>query len=102
MARHGTSCPGVGVLPSPETPADLVYEPENLVVMLSFWRKLYEFVILDTPDRTETGIVTGQVVRRVTPGNDQCAAGSACHQNTLAHLEHRGVKRSQRKLVVNR
>ena len=53
MALHGTSCPGVGVLPSPETPADLVYEPENLVVMFGFWRELYEFVILDTPDRTE-------------------------------------------------
>ena len=94
---------GVDVLLSPETPVDLVYEPEDLAAMMSYWRQLYEFVILDTPGpHSEWGLSLAKLADELLLVTTNELPAVHATQNTLACLDHHGISRSKIKLVVNR
>src|SRR6476660_3239895 len=94
---------GVDVLLSPETPVDLVYEPEDLAAMLSYWRQLYEFVILDTPGpNSEWGLSLAKLADELLLVTTNELPAVHATQNTLARLDHFGVTRSKIKLIINR
>lgn len=98
-----TCCRGVDVLLSPETPADLVYEPEDITAMVSYWRRLYEFVILDIPGpHGEWGLSLAKFCDELLLVTTNELPAVHATQNTLACLEYGGVNRSKIKLVVNR
>jgi pilus assembly protein CpaE len=98
-----TSSKGVDVLLSPETPGDLVYEAEDLVTMVRYWRQIYEFVILDIPGPHDPlGLsLAGLCDELLLVTTNELPAVHAT-QNCLACLEHYGVNKSKIKLVVNR
>jgi pilus assembly protein CpaE len=98
-----TSCRGVDVLLSPDVPADLVYEPEDITAMVSYWRGLYEFVILDIPGpHGEWGASLAKLCDELLLVTTNELPAVHATQNTLACLEYGGVSRSKIKLVVNR
>ena len=94
---------GVDVLLSPETPVDLVYEPEDLAAMMSYWRELYEYVILDAPGpHGEWGLSLAKFSDELLLVTTNELPAVHATQNTLARLDHHGISRSKMKLVVNR
>ncbi len=98
-----TPCRGVDVLLSPDMPADLVYEAEDITAMISFWRGLYEFVILDIPGpHGEWGPLLAKLCDELLLVTTNEIPAVHATQNTLACLEYSGVSRSKIKLVVNR
>ena len=98
-----TSCRGVDVLLSPEIPADLVYEPEDIAAMVNYWRRMYEFVILDIPGpHGEWGLSLARLCDELLLVTTNELPAVHATQNTLACLEYGGVSRSKIKLVVNR
>jgi pilus assembly protein CpaE len=98
-----TSCRGVDVLLSPETPVDLVYEPEDIAAMVGYWRHLYETVILDIPGaHNEWGLSLARLCDELLLVTTNELPAVHATQNTLACLECGGVDRDKIKLVVNR
>ncbi len=98
-----TTCRGVDVLLSPEMPVDLVYEPEDIRAMVNYWRRLYEFVILDIPGpHSEWGLSLALLCDELLLVTTNEIPAVHATQNTLACLEYGGVPRSRIKLVVNR
>jgi len=98
-----TSCRGVDVLLSPDVPADLVYEPEDITALANYWRGLYEFVILDIPGpHGEWGTSLAKLCDELLLITTNELPAIHATQNTLACLEQGGVNRSKIKLVVNR
>ena len=94
---------GVDVLLSPETPADLVYEPQDLVAMTNYWRQLYEFVILDIPGpHSDWGLSLAKVADELLLVTTNELPAVHATQNALARLDHHAISRSKIKLVVNR
>lgn len=98
-----TTCRGVDVLLSPEMPVDLVYEPEDVTAMVNYWRRLYQFVILDIPGpHGEWGLSLAKLCDELLLVTTNELPAVHATQNTLACLEYGGVRRSKIKLVVNR
>lgn len=98
-----TSSKGVDVLLSPETPGDLVYEAEDLIAMVSYWRQIYQFVILDIPGpHDQWGLSLARLCDELLLVTTNELPAVHATQNSLACLEHNGVSRSKIKLVVNR
>jgi pilus assembly protein CpaE len=98
-----TTCHGVDVLLSPETPADLVYDHEDVAAMVRFWRQIYEFVILDIPGpHGEWGLSLAKLCDELILVTTNELPAVHATQNTLAYLDHRGISRAKIKLVVNR
>jgi len=98
-----TTCRNVDVLLSPETPADLVYESEDISAMVNYWRRFYEFVILDIPGpHSEWGMSLAKLCDELLLVTTNELPSVHATQNTLATLEYGGVNRSNIKLVVNR
>ena len=94
---------GVDVLLSPETPTDLVYEPEDLTAMVNYWRQLYEFVILDTPGPFgEWGLSLAKLCDELLLVTTNELPAVHATQNALACLDPHGISRSKMKLVINR
>ena len=94
---------GVDVLLSPDMPVDLVYEPEDLAAMMSYWRQLYEFVILDAPGpHSEWGLSLAKLADELLLVTTNELPAVHATQNTLARLDHYGVSRSKIKLIINR
>ena len=94
---------GVDVLLSPDMPVDLVYEPEDLAAMMSYWRQLYEFVILDAPGpHSEWGLSLAKLADELLLVTTNELPAVHATQNTLARLDHFGVTRSKIKLIINR
>ena len=98
-----TTSRGVDVLLSPDTPADLVYEPEDITAMVTYWRHHYEFVILDIPGpQNEWGLMLAKLCDELLLVTTNEVPAVHATQNTLACLEYGGLSRSKIKLVVNR
>jgi pilus assembly protein CpaE len=98
-----TTSHGVDVLLSPETPADLVYDHEDVAAMVRFWRQIYEFVILDIPGpHDEWGLSLAKLCDELILVTTNELPAVHATQNTLAYLDHRGISRAKIKLVVNR
>jgi len=98
-----TPCGSVDVLLSPEIPADLVYEPADLPAMVGFWRKLYEYSILDIPGPySEWGLSLAKLCDELLLVTTNELPAVHATQNTLARLEDQGVQKSKIKLIVNR
>jgi len=98
-----TPCHGVDVLLSPESPVDLVYEPEDLAGMVNYWRQLYEFVILDIPGPyREWGLALAKLSDELLLVTTNELPAVHATQNCLARLKHHGISQSKIKLVVNR
>lgn len=94
---------GVDVLLSPETPADLVYEPQDVTAMITYWRQLYEFTILDIPGpHDEWGLSLAKSCDELLLVTTNELPAVHATQITLARLEFYGVSRSKIKLIVNR
>ena len=94
---------GVDVLLSPETPADLVYEPQDVTAMITYWRQLYEFTILDIPGpHDEWGLSLAKLCDELLLVTTNELTAVHATQITLARLEFYGVIRSKIKLIVNR
>ncbi len=97
------SCRGVDVLLSPETAVDMVYEPEDITAMVSYWRHFYEFAILDIPGpHSEWGLSLARLCDELLLVTTNEIPAVHATQNTLACLESCGVDRNKIKLVVNR
>jgi Flp pilus assembly CpaE family ATPase len=85
-----TTCRGVDVLLSPETPTDLVYEHEDVAAMVRFWRQFYEFVILDIPGpHGEWGLSLAKLCDELILVTTNELPAVHATQNTLAYLDHR-------------
>jgi len=98
-----TPCRGVDVLLSPEIPADLVYEPADVVAMVSYWRQVYEYAILDIPGPySEWGLSLAKLCDELLLVTTNELPAVHATQNTLACLEDQGVSKSKIKLIVNR
>jgi pilus assembly protein CpaE len=98
-----SSCRGVDVLLSPEIPADLVYEPQDVSAMVTYWRQLYEFNILDIPGpHDEWGLSLARSCDELLLVTTNELPAVHATQITLARLEFYGVSRSKIKLIVNR
>ena len=98
-----TSCRGVDVLLSPETPADMVYEPQDVSAMIHYWRQLYDFTILDIPGpHDEWGLSLAKSCDELLLVTTNELPAVHATQNTLACLEYHGLTRSKIKLIVNR
>ena len=98
-----TPCRGVDVLLSPEIPADLVYEPADVPAMVSYWRQLYEYSILDIPGPySEWGLSSPELCDELLLVTTNELPAVHATQNTLARLEDQGVNKSKIKLIVNR
>jgi len=98
-----TSCRGVDVLLSPDVPVDLVYEPEDITAMANYWRRFYEFVVLDIPGpHGEWGLSLAKLCDELLLVTTNELPAIHATQNTLACLEYGGISRSKIKLVVNR
>ncbi|MBZ5596473.1 MAG: hypothetical protein LAP39_29885 [Acidobacteriia bacterium] len=98
-----TPCRGVDVLLSPEIPADLVYEPADVVSMVNYWRQLYEYSVLDIPGPYgEWGLSLAKLCDELLLVTTNELPAVHATQNTLACLEDRGVDKSKIKLIVNR
>ncbi len=98
-----TSCRGVDILLSPDMPVDLVYEPEDISAMINYWRRCYEFVIMDIPaPHSEWGLSLAKLCDELLLVTTNELPAVHATQNTLACLEYGGVGRSKIKLVVNR
>lgn len=94
---------GVDVLLSPDSPVDLVYEAEDLAAMVDYWRRLYEFVILDTPGpHRQWGLELAKLSDEVLLVTTNELPAVHATQNSLACLRHNGISPSKTKLVVNR
>jgi pilus assembly protein CpaE len=98
-----TPCRGVDVLLSPEIPADLVYEPADVLAMVGFWRQLYEYSVLDIPGpHGEWGLSLARLCDELLLVTTNELPAVHATQNTLARLEDQGVNKSKIKLIVNR
>lgn len=94
---------GVDVLLSPETPADLVYEPQDVTAMITYWREMYEFTVLDIPGpHDEWGLSNAKSCDELLLVTTNELTAVHATQITLARLEFYGVMRSKIKLIVNR
>jgi pilus assembly protein CpaE len=97
------TCNGLDVLLSPDASSDLVYEPEDLVSMVQFWRQIYEFVILDIPGpHSDWGLSLAKLCDELILVTTNELPAVHATQNVLAYIEHHGVSRNKIKLVVNR
>jgi Flp pilus assembly CpaE family ATPase len=98
-----TTCDGIDVLLSPDTPVDTVYEVADVAAVVSYWRKLYEHVILDIPGPgSDWGLSLARLCDELLLVTTNELPAVHATQNTLACLEHFGVSRDKIKLVVNR
>jgi pilus assembly protein CpaE len=98
-----TPCRGIDVLLSPEISTDLVYETGDVAAMVSYWRQLYQFMILDIPGPfSEWGLSLAKLCDELLLVTTNEIPAIHATQNTLACLEQNGVSRSKIKLIVNR
>ena len=98
-----TSCRGVDVLLSPETPVDLVYEAQDVAAMVQYWRQIYQFAILDIPGaHSEWGASLAKLCDELLLVTTNELPAIHATQNTLACLDHHGMNRRKIKLIVNR